>query len=91
MLRLPRKPYPVSKVSNLSIDSVSKVYSSRGVGSKNIKKEIRTEMAVSEQQGVKAQVYPSQSKCFKYLKSVPSTSVESERCFSAQSKKMGIF
>jgi hAT family C-terminal dimerisation region len=80
MLRLPRKPYPVSKVSNPSIDSVSKVYSSRGVGSKNIQKEIRTEMAVFEQQGVKG---PSLPKCYKYLRSIPPTSVESERCFSA--------
>jgi hAT family C-terminal dimerisation region len=83
MLRLPRKPYPVLKVSKVSypsIDSVSKVYSSRGVGSKNIQKEIRTEMAVFEQQDVKG---PSLSKCYKYLKSIPPTSVESERCFSA--------
>jgi hAT family C-terminal dimerisation region len=54
-----------------------------GVGSKNIQKEIRTEMAVFEQQIVKG---PNLSKCYKYLKSIPSiplTSVESERCFSA--------
>jgi hAT family C-terminal dimerisation region len=37
-------------------------------------------MAVFEQQGVKG---PSLSKCYKYLKSIPPTSVESERCFSA--------
>jgi hAT family C-terminal dimerisation region len=86
MLRLPRKPYPVSevsKVSNPSIDLVSKVYSSRGVGSKNIQKEIKTEMAVFEQQGVKG---PSLSKCYKYLKSIPPTSVESKRCFSTSGK-----
>jgi hAT family C-terminal dimerisation region len=37
-------------------------------------------MAVFEQQGVKD---PNLSKCYKYLKSIPPTSVESERCFSA--------
>jgi hAT family C-terminal dimerisation region len=51
-----------------------------GVGSKNIQKEIGTEMAVFEQQGVKG---PNLSKCYKYLKSITPTSVESERCFSA--------
>jgi hypothetical protein len=52
-----------------------------GVGSKNIQKEIRTEMAVFEKQGVKG---PNLSKCYKYLKSIPPTSVESERCFLAR-------
>jgi hAT family C-terminal dimerisation region len=39
-------------------------------------------MAVFEQQGVKG---PNMSKYYKYLKSIPSISVESERCFSASS------
>jgi CMP-2-keto-3-deoxyoctulosonic acid synthetase len=37
-------------------------------------------MAVFEQQGAKG---PSLYKCYKYLKSISPTSVESERCFSA--------
>jgi hAT family C-terminal dimerisation region len=51
-----------------------------GVGSKKIQKEIRTEMAFFEKQGVKG---PNLSKCYKYLKSIPPTNVESGRCFSA--------
>jgi hAT family C-terminal dimerisation region len=51
-----------------------------GVGSKNIQKEIRTEMAFFEKQGVKG---PNLCKCYKYLKSIPPTNVESERYFLA--------
>jgi hAT family C-terminal dimerisation region len=40
-------------------------------------------MSVFEQQGVKVKVKVKVSECYKYLKYIPPTSVESERCFPA--------
>jgi hAT family C-terminal dimerisation region len=50
------------------------------VGSKNLLKDIKTEITIFEQQGIRG---PNLTKCYIYLKTVPPTSVESERCFSA--------
>jgi hypothetical protein len=69
----------LSERLNMAIEKANQA-EKKTIASKNVVKEIKCEINAFEQYGIRG---TNLTMCYGYLKSIPPTSVEAERCFSA--------